>query len=172
MQYSHFNFAPFFLSNTPPGSTFLTDVYGVMSIFVPTALIMGTMLFAIRQWRLPFGVFTLVLGVNSTLMFLMRSDATSGYPLLLLVGPLAGLLADVLFRALNPSAENRVALRVFAFVVPFAMFLLYLFLLNLHAGSDGLWWQIHMWLGVPFQAGVIGLFLSFLVFPLRAADPV
>jgi hypothetical protein len=31
--------------------------------------------------------------------------------------------------------------------------------------SGGLWWQIHMWLGVPFTVGIAGYFLSFIMTP-------
>ena len=31
--------------------------------------------------------------------------------------------------------------------------------------SSGVWWRIHMWLGAPFLAGVVGLSLSYLIAP-------
>jgi hypothetical protein len=63
----------------------------------------------------------------------------------------------------KPSSDRPAALRAFAFGVPFVIALLNLVILNTF--GNGLWWQIHMWLGVPFLAGIAGLFLSFMMVP-------
>jgi hypothetical protein len=52
--------------------------------------------------------------------------------------------------------------RVFAFAVPVLYFGALFFSLLI---TDGMWWAIHMWAGVPLLAGVVGLFLSYLAFP-------
>jgi hypothetical protein len=31
--------------------------------------------------------------------------------------------------------------------------------------TAGIWWSIHMWLGVSFIAGIIGLFMSYVAVP-------
>jgi hypothetical protein len=77
--------------------------------------------------------------------------------------PLGGVLADFWLWRFKLSADRPIALRWFAFTVPFVTSLGYLLLLN--TLGDGLWWQIHMWLGVPFLTGIAGLFLSFLAVP-------
>jgi hypothetical protein len=51
---------------------------------------------------------------------------------------------------------------VFSFATPFSFFLLYFATLIL---SSGVWWRIHMWLGAPFLAGLVGLSLSYLSRP-------
>ena len=73
-----------------------------------------------------------------------------------------GLLADALLAVLKPSAARVRALRVFSLATPFSFFLLYFAALIL---SSGVWWRIHMWLGAPFLAGVVGLMLSYLRLP-------
>jgi len=163
-QYSHFNSAPELLLEYPGRSEFLVNVFGIWGLVIPAALFTGVALFALRRWRLPFGAFTLLLSVNATLMWLMHWGRSSDYPLLLLVGPLAGLAADGLNLWLKPSAQNVIGMRIFAAVVPFILSLVYMILLNAEA-ARGLWWAIHMWLGVPFIAGIAGLFLSYLAHP-------
>lgn len=73
-----------------------------------------------------------------------------------------GVLADVLLFVSKPSTQRVGALRVFAFVTPFVTYLLYFLALNL---AGGVVWRIHMWLGVAFLAGVVGLGLSVLLAP-------
>jgi len=123
---------------------------------------MGSLLFLLRRWHLPFGSFTFVIGVNYTLMFLMTMDDSFRAPFTLAAVLAAGFIADLLYAALQPSTVNETALRIFAFLVPFTMIALYIASLLL---THGLWWQIHMWGGVPFVCGVAGLFLSFLSHP-------
>ena len=85
-------------------------------------------------------------------------------PPLVVAAALGGLFADILMVRLRPSAQRHNALRVFAFVVPPIYFLLILGAIVL-IRQQGLWWEIHTWLGVPFIAGTIGLGLSFLLVP-------
>lgn len=162
-QYSNFASSPAFMVGRISGNHFLEDVFGVWSIVVPTTLFIGTVLFALRRWRLPVGTFTLIFTVNVTIMWLMEWGRTVDFPMLLLLGPIGGIVTDALLFWLKPSASNAGALRIFAFVVPLILGLVYIVLLNM--GNGPLWWPIHMWLGVPFIAGIVGLFLSFLVAP-------
>jgi hypothetical protein len=84
------------------------------------------------------------------------------WPVLIAV-PFGGVLADFFLWRFKPSANRPTTLRWFAFIVPFAISLAYLLALNTF--GNGLWWQIHMWLGAPFITGIAGLFLSYLAFP-------
>lgn len=171
LQYSHFTNEPEVLIYRPSSNRGVWEVAIISGILIPAALIMSTFLYALRRWRLPFGSFTLMLTVNTTLMFFMFYFATRHFPLILLVGPVGGLTADVLAHRLRPSIQNPTAARIFGFTVPFVMFLVYFILMNI-SGPLGIWWRIHMWLGVPFIAGIAGLFLSFLVMPpIIPAEP-
>lgn len=152
-----------------PTQHWLGDLSGVTGAIITSALMMGVFLFALRRWRLPVGSLTLITTINSTLMFAVFLPDDAAYRLLLLTGPVSGLVADGLLYWLKPSPDRTAALRLFAFVVPLVYFLLFLFLLN-QVGLDvrrgyGLWWEIHMWLGVPIMAGIAGLFLSYLAVP-------
>jgi hypothetical protein len=144
------------------GEHWLENTSGIFNLLMPSLLVMGSLLFLLRRWQLPFGCFTLFIGGNYTLMFLMAMDEALEAPLTLGAILLAAVIIDLLYRWLQPSAANSTALRYFAFLVPFTMAALYLASLLL---THGLWWQIHMWGGVPVVCGVAGLFLSFLTNP-------
>ena len=134
-------------------------------VLIPAGLLMAFLLLLIRHWTLPQGSLILWITGNAVLMFLMGSSySTKQWPVLIaaLVG---GILAEVFYAALRPSIERPNALRLFAFAVLFMLYLLY-FAALLAAG--GIWWRIHMWLGVPLLAGVIGLGLSYLAAPPTA----
>jgi hypothetical protein len=143
---------------------YLENVTTIANLLFPAAITVGVLLFALRRWRLPFGTVTFMLTVNAALMVLMRFRFASAYWPVIVSAALTGLLADVLIARLRPSAANPLALRAFAFAVPFAQSLLALAAIVLTRGQP-LWWEVHMWLGVPFVAGVIGVGVSFLVAP-------
>jgi hypothetical protein len=136
----------------------------IVNLLFPAAVTVGVLLFALRRWRLPVGAATFMLTVNATLMVLMRFRFASSYWPVILAAVVTGLLADVFIARLRPSVANPLALRAFAFAVPFAQSLLALAAIVL-THDQPLWWEVHMWLGVPFVAGVIGVGLSFLVAP-------
>jgi hypothetical protein len=75
---------------------------------------------------------------------------------------LAGIVGDMVLITLRPSVKRVGALRLFAFLVPFSYFLAYFAILML---TGGIWWRIHMWLGVTFMGGIVGLGLSYLIAP-------
>jgi hypothetical protein len=146
----------------PSGSFYTANVTAISYVLYPAAIMMGVLLFALRRWRLPFGAIMLLFVTNAIAMVLMRFDFARDYWLVIVAAGIGGLFADVLVARLHPSVERPVALRLFAFAVPFAYFLLIFVALTL-TEPRGLWWAIHMWLGVPVMAGAIGVGLSFLV---------
>lgn len=153
------------LINAPAGESliFFKSVHALFELLMPAMLVTGSILFLMRRWRLPFGSLTFLIGINYTLMFLMSWNDAIVAPYSLPITLLAGLGADLLYQWLQPSAIRDRALRWFAFLVPFGMIALYIITLLV---THGLWWQIHMWAGAPFLAGVAGLLLSFLAYPL------
>ncbi len=130
---------------------------GALDILFQTGVLMGVVLVALRRWTLPFGALTLVFAINVICLSVMR-DHYYFIP----GAVLTGLVADVLIRFLRPSATNTPALRIFAFVVPVTSQLLYFAALAL---NPGVWWSIHMWLGVTVWSGIAGLLLSYVAVP-------
>ena len=154
--------------------TFFGQALGLISIQLQTALLMGVVLLAVRRWHLPLGSLILLLGLNTTLLTLMRDKGHSGNPLdtgafpLIAVAVLGGMAADLLLWRLRPSAARRAAFRLFAFAVPTILYGLYFLALWLRGG--GVWWSIHLWAGSIGMAGVVGLLMSFLVVPPLVKD--
>ncbi|MFL5807193.1 MAG: hypothetical protein ACJ8CR_36370 [Roseiflexaceae bacterium] len=162
-QYANaFTHANIIAGRGPDGETYFWNVAGITGVLVPTALMMGFILLAIRRWQLPIGSLTLLLTTNAGLMFSLGSSYSGQYWPVLLAALAGGILADALLALLKPSVARVRALRVFSFATPFSFFLLYFAALIL---SSGVWWRIHMWLGAPFLAGVVGLALSYLSLP-------
>lgn len=162
-QYSNaFTHAADFVGREPARDRFIWDTAALSNVLVPAVLMMGAVLLAIRRWTLPAGSMTFLLFGNAVLMFVEGSSYSGGQWPVLAAALMGSVLADVLLAVLKPSAGRVGALRLFAFFVPFAFFLLYFAVLIL---SQGVWWRIHMWLGVPFLAGITGLGLSFLLVP-------
>ncbi len=152
---------------------FLPNVYGVLSMVIPSLLLIGTLLFLLSRWDLPLGTMTFVIGVNSSLMFFMSWGEVNRFPGLLVTMFIAGILADMLWYQLKHFKNNLNTRHLFAFSVPFIMGLLYVLVLNQSAlaqGNEGLWWKIHMWLGVPFVAGIGGVLLSVFQIPANHTD--
>lgn len=134
-----------------------TQVIAVAGIVLQTLILMSFVLVAVRRWTLPFGAFTLVIGVNATLLSIMQE-----HYFLILVGLLAGLTTDLLYWRLKPAKIRPEALRIFAFAVPFAFYLYYFLALNLTTGIN---WTIHLWLGCTVVAGIAGCMLSYVLLP-------
>ena len=165
-QYMHFITTPYVLVERPRADTFYRDLFGVTSVLLPTILLMGTLLFAARRWTLPVGTVVMLWGGNTLLMFMMDYRDSFEVPALIVAALIGSLLAEGLFVWLKPSAERLGALRAFAFLTPVILFLAYFVALLTTAG---MWWTIHMWLGVTINAGIAGLLVSYLVFPPRAS---
>lgn len=136
---------------------FTIQALAVVSILLQTIILMGLVLLAIRRWTLPFGSLTLLFTLNITLLSFMQDNYA-----LIIVAALAGLTADALYLWLKPSVTQPADLRLFAFVVPVELYLLYFLMLKLTSGVN---WTIHLWLGTTFVAGIAGLLLTFLLVP-------
>ena len=136
---------------------YMMQALGIGSVLLQSALLMGPVLLVVRRWRLPFGALALVF----TLLQIAVSVPGDTY-YLLPVALLAGLCADGLLRWLQPSPLREMEFRLFAFLVPVVLYLLYFLDLNLVAGVS---WSIHMWLGSVVLSGVVSLLLSFLLLP-------
>ncbi len=173
-QYATYTGNAFELLGNRPRDYWYYDVFAIAGLLITTMLMLGIVLLTTRRWRLPFGAFGLMFGINALLMVWLLEGNRTQY-LLVPAFALAGLGVDSLIRILQPSSERVMQLRLFAFIVPFGIALIHLVTLMLIGqlmNGDGLWWQIHMWLGVPFTVGIAGYFLSFIMTPpaIAASD--
>lgn len=148
----------YYLSGAVGGDADLVRLAGTSSVLLQAALIAGLVLLTLRRGPLPLGSLTILLTANVVLLTAMNGD----YYVFILTAAVAGVLGDVLLLALRPSTRRVVALRLFAFALPFVVYLAYFVTLLL---SGGIWWSIHMWLGTAVMAGLEGLMLSLLLVP-------
>ncbi len=159
---SLFSHANQFAGSRPAGDPYFWDVIQISYVLIPAGLMMGFILLAIRRWTLPIGSLTLILASNAVLMFVLGESYSAPQWPVLVAAIIGGVVADLLLATLRPSAQRITSLRLFAFTTPFAFFLIYFAALLL---TSGIWWRVHMWLGAPFLAGVVGLGLSYLLVP-------
>lgn len=159
------------LTGSRPQSHTLTDIYGIVSLVIHGNLLLAIVLFMARRWQLPFGAVTLIFTTNALLMTWMHIRETEEFIFAISAGAV-GLLGDYLL-CRDPLA-NTARLRAFAFIIPFAYGLGALLTIQILGtivwGNGGLWWEIHMWLGVPLLAGAAGYGLSLFMRP--PADPI
>lgn len=133
--------------------------FGVTSVMLQAALMSAAVILLARRWTLPFGALTLMLTL-STFAITVLSDTFFFVPAALI----AGLIADVLAQRLKPT-DN---LNLFAFLVPVIYFALYMLVIQLIGGVQ---WNIHVWAGTIFYAGLVGLLLSLLPsLPFRVSE--
>ena len=135
----------------------IRQVVGVLAALLHSGLLMGLLLPVLRRWRLPAGSLTFIFTVNVALMGVMR-DELIGVP----AAVLTGILGDILLHWLRPTSQRPTQFRLFAFLLPFTLYMLYIVTVELSADS---WWAIHMLTGLPILAGTVGFLLSYLVLP-------
>jgi hypothetical protein len=143
---------------------FFREALGVATILVQAALIAGFLLLILSRGPLPLGAITVILTVNAALMTVI-----SDYYWYIAPALVAGIFGDLLARGTRHSDPVRRA-RLLAAGVPAIWYGAYL--VAVAVAQDGLGWSIHMILGAPVIAGIVGMLLSVLVFPPHRAVPV
>ena len=123
--------------------------FGAAGVLVMAGLLAGFVAVARRRGPLPFGSWLLLVGVPASLATVLSDEYRFIVPALL-----AGLAAD-LAAVRWPPGRSRLDDALSAFLVPALFFAGYFAAI---AGTTGLGWSIHLWLGAILIAGVIGLF--------------
>jgi len=147
------------------GSQELAETLGMSSILIQSAVLIGMLLLMIRRWgtQLPLGWLTFIFTLNSVGMSIFH-----GTPWVGPVAGLAGIVADILYRWLQPDVQQPQRLRLWSAFVPVVLYSLY-FLALLIVG--GIWWPIHLWAGGIALAGVTSWLLSYLILPPPFPQP-
>ncbi len=146
------------------------QIEGYAAILVTTVVLLAPVLLLARRWRLPFGTFTFVLGLVSTLVAGIESFDMGWAFASAAVGGLAG---DLLYRRLEPAPERPGQsggngperpwrLRAVAALVPAVMWLAYFAIVSV---PHGLGWSVELWSGVCVMTAITGFGLSLLVVP-------
>ena len=130
----------------------------IASVVVQTVILMSLVLVILKRWRLPFGSLTLILTFNALLLgFLGRRY------LFILLACGTGLASDLLLLLLHPTAGQVWRYRLFAFSVPTLIYAVYFLCLARFMGGVG--WSVHLVAGTVLVSGLIGLLISYAVFP-------
>ncbi len=159
----------------PDGLSFVMMPVGqpqmVGAVMLQSAILMGAVLLLVRIFRLPFGSLTLLFTLTTGLAVSMTENW--GMISIALVG---GLAADVLARLLRPGERANAArlardwaTRLFAFLVPAVLYLIFFAAFHLE-GVLGLApeltvWSLELWGGTVLLAGFAGWLLSYAFFP-------
>jgi hypothetical protein len=157
----------FLLTGLRGTETEFLDIRGVGGILISASLMVGVLLMMMRRWKLPLGTVTVLFTLNGALMTWLQIQNNEEYGMILAF-LISGLIADALLVWLNPSPNRVLQWRTFAALTPFILSLVFMAALQIVAliqGGQGLWWEIHMWLGAPMMASIAGLFLSYLAVP-------
>jgi hypothetical protein len=137
---------------------------GMTAILLQAALLSGICLLLVRYWRLPVGSLAFLMALSNTLMSLMIFKLD-----FILPGIMSALVAEILLYLLKPSSDRVAAFRIFAFALP-ASWCLILLVSRLVEGD--LQWSIYLSSGAGVLAGVVGLFISYLlILPKPEIDP-
>ncbi len=138
------------------------ETRGIFGLLLQAGLVMGPVLLMLRRASLRPGDMTVVLGLNALVMLLMRGNLPALWPLLAYaIG--AGIVGDVLLLRLRPAAARPLAIRIFAAAVP-TVFTTGYFLTAL-GFPGGVWWALPDVTGAIVLTGILGVLLSYLVFP-------
>ena len=137
----------------------LAQTLGVSSFLIQSGILMGLALLLIRRWGrdLPSGWFTFMVALNGIGVSVFHST-----PWTIPVAVAGGVLGDLLYRWLTPSAERRGRLRLWSAVVPAVLYVFYFVALF---AQGGVWWAPHLWVGAISIAGLAGWLVSYLVVP-------
>lgn len=133
---------------------------GIASIIIQTGIFMSIILAVLKKWEFPFGSFGLMLGLNAILMSVLQ-DQYRFIPGFIT----AGLVTDLLYKAIKPKNSNPKAVRLFATLTPVIIYSIYTATIFLTSGT---WWSIHLWAGAVVIAEITGFLLSYLIIePVR-----
>jgi hypothetical protein len=136
----------------------------VAGILIFTAVLMAAVLMMRRRWRIPVGTLTVVFTFWA-LLWPMLSEYGQAELIPALV--LAGVVGDVLLVKLAGASAAVGRIRLFAALLPVALWSLFFLCIQLFQG--GLGWEATLWFGLLVTTAGLGYAVSLLVFPPYAA---
>ncbi|MBL0386930.1 hypothetical protein JJB07_09715 [Tumebacillus sp. ITR2] len=142
----------------------LNNKYGLVTILLDTIVLVAPMFLLMSRWKTPFGTYAFLFGFVGLIMGVLDGFMDWVVIPVILV---AGLLADVLLKTLNPSPERMWGYRVIALAVPLTLWGVY------YAGMavlDGIGWAPELWAGSVVEAMLVSLGVSLLALPPRRGD--
>jgi Tol biopolymer transport system component len=137
-----------------------TTSLGIVSLLLQSGLLLSVALLLVRDWTLPVGALTFIFTLNGLLMSLSKDAYVFA---LAWFG--AGLVADLFIWQFKPSARHLGRFWFFGFSLPVVFCAFYFLVLQL---TQGIEWDIQIWLGAICLAGIGGLLLTRLALPVSS----
>ena len=156
---------PVYFQNARPANDDLGVVFGVTGILFQTILMMGFLLWLVRQFRLPRGSFTLILG----LFGLFISVLGLGLPEIIMYIVWVVLL-DILYGILKPDGAQPNKFISFGFLGALAMWTCALGTYGLFFGFNAFWFSGYNLYGAVAQACVMSTIVAYML-SLKPAEP-
>jgi Tol biopolymer transport system component len=143
---------------------YFREALGVASLLIQGALLAGALLIMMKHGALPLGSITLIMTVNGALMTVISDN----YWYIAVVA-IAGVLGDVA-AYLTRDRPMKWRARLLTPLVLAIWYACYLAVVAFTQGGIG--WSVHMIVGAPVLAGVVGLLMCLVVFPAESARHV
>ncbi len=149
-------FAQIWPLTTPLGND-IGQTAAIGSIIMQAVLFTGFVLYATRIWTFKPGMFTYILGLTATALSIMNQIWFT-----ILVFLIGGLLIDLAYWYLKPSATRLLQMRLFSAIAAGAPYLVYMIWV---ASTMPVVWTVHMLIGSVYVLLMIGWALSYLAYP-------
>jgi hypothetical protein len=138
-------------------------------ILFSNVILVGLALLLLRRWQTPLGTFTIIFGVNTSIMSFMLGGSTSGFIAPVIAGFGAGIVADFLVFILKPNPIRVLEWRLFAALLPFVIWTLH-FVTVAFLADGGIGLNREFWTGIIVMSTFSGLVLSVLTVPGKTVE--
>jgi hypothetical protein len=138
---------------------------GLASFYITTVVLLAPLLLVLRRWHPPFGATTLLFTVATLLVSALEEFQLAP---LIVAAAVAGLVVDSLIAWLRPSPARVAAYRLFAALVPIALWSAYFVTVALVWGT---WWTVNLVGGAVLMSSLAGTGLAVLMAPWSGPRP-
>lgn len=135
------------------------QVVGMVSVLVTSIVLVAPVLLMLRRWRLPFGTVTLMYTLPALLLTAIDEFELA---FLVLAAFAAGVIGDILVKALRPSSSRAGACRITAALLALPLTGLYFLAIEL---KWGIGWPAELWTGITLLSGIATFGLAVLMWP-------
>jgi hypothetical protein len=142
------------------------QIVGLTSLLLTNLLYVAPLVLIVRRWRPPFGSATILFAAVTALV---GAIDTYDRPAPLLAAVVAGVLADVLIRALRPSAARPWGSHAMAAATSLTLWATFF---AIYQVTYGVGWKPELWAGSIVLAGMSAVAVSALVFPPPLPPPL
>jgi hypothetical protein len=144
-------------------SSYWMQVSTIGAVFTTTVVLVAPLLLTARRWQPPAGTATTLFTTVAVLTGALDEYAT---PLFVAAAVVAGVVSDVLLRALRPGPSRPGASWALGALVPLVVWSLWFGAVAL---SGGVGWAAEMWTGTILWSSVLGATLALLMAPPAGA---